>query len=527
MSAKVGNNDAPVQIDRDSLQAMDACTAHARDLLASAQAVLAIGHHHIAYHLATLALEEIGKRELIGVQALSARSVVPPEWPAKHTQDHVQKLFWCFFGAQILDSRMNASKIDEMRNLARTIHFNRLAGLYVDRGEDGVSIPADAIGPEEAQQIVEYAEASIDLAAGRKMRDDFKPEEIELQRWFLAVTEDPEKRRQIFSKASLDKLAELKDGRAWAEWLKSLFDQAEADGLAAAQAEIERSRTLPVSAASKDKWKIRVRLFTQSHSVRAKALRAWNDKINWIKLSAVSGKKDQLFVDFIFPDHVPVDGLWYFAWGVARQFVVALNIGSMGFWWWRMPEQIDKFYEKLEDIENGPMVLQRNPVLKVDWGENRVLTEDDLNLVMSCFVALPGMDRRDQHGAYNHYVGGVTFLSLNDIHWQCESSIYKNFHESLKAMMKDGGDWRTGESFEPVFLKFLNEFFPEFDERDQFASICRAIEADTSNEAKITLKEASFIKLFCDAYFIRKLRPHTLETLSVNADALAAESTEP
>jgi AbiV family abortive infection protein len=500
----------PVHIDSVSVRAMDACRDHARDLLASAQAVLAIGHHHIAYHLATLALEEIGKRELIGLQSISAGSVVPPEWPVKHTQDHMQKLFWCFFGAQILDSRMSPSKIDEMRNLARTIHFNRLAGLYVDRDEDGVSVPADAISPEEAQQIVKFAAASIDLAAGRKMRKDFKPEEIELQKWFLAVTEDGEKRRQIFSKASLDKLAELKDGLAWAEWLKSLFDQADADSLAAAQAEIERSRTLPGSAAAKDKWKLRIRLQTQSHSVRPKALKAWNDKSKWIKLSAVSGKKDEWFVEFIFPDHVPVDGLWYFAWGVARQFVVALNIGSMGFWWWRMPEQIDKFYEKLEDLESGPMVLRRNPVLKVDWGENRVLSEEDLSLVMSCFVALPGIDLRDQHGAYNHYIGGVTFLSLNDIHWQCESSIYKNFHECLKAMMKEGGDWRPDEPFEPVFLNFLDDFFPNFDERDWFQSICNAFESSKYDAAQITLKEASFIKLFCDAYFIRRVRPRAL-----------------
>jgi len=94
------------QIDEKTVAAMQACIDHARALLESARAVQATKHPNVAYHLATLALEEIGRRELIGVQSVSAKQSLPPAWPQKHTQDHVKKLFWCFFGGSFVYERV-------------------------------------------------------------------------------------------------------------------------------------------------------------------------------------------------------------------------------------------------------------------------------------------------------------------------------------------------------------------------------------------------------------------------------------
>jgi hypothetical protein len=97
-----------------------------------------------------------------------------------------------------------------------------------------------------------------------------------------------------------------------------------------------------------------------------------------------------------------------------------------------MPEQICRCYETIEDVEaHKELGLEGSPSLKIDWGENRVLTEEDLGRVALAFAALPGPNRRDQHGAYNFHIGGTTFLSLNDVHWQCEIQAFGNFFESL------------------------------------------------------------------------------------------------
>lgn len=308
----------------------------------------------------------------------------------------------------------------------------------------------------------------------------------------------------------MEKLAELKNAQAWGRWLKEQFDKAEAESKEAVAREIERSRNAPTDK-TRDKWKVRVRILCASHSIRPKALTAWNEKSNWIKLTAVSGKKNELLVDLLLGDDVPVDALWWFAWGVARHFVVALNIGTMGFWWWRMPEQISRFYESMHDVENNlEMKVERTPSLKIDWGENRVLTIEDLARSAAVFASLPGRDPDGKMTGLDAYVGGLTFLSLNDIHWQCEVQSFGNFFECLRLMMEQHGDWTPGNPFEPAFIKFLDELFPAFDEKDRYAALIRAFDATDLKNEKVTLKEVSFIKLFCDAYILRKLKPRSV-----------------
>lgn len=66
--------------DNELLQALSACVVHARDLVEAAKAVQSTGRSNIAYHLATLALEEMGKRELYGIQAAATAVGEPPKW---------------------------------------------------------------------------------------------------------------------------------------------------------------------------------------------------------------------------------------------------------------------------------------------------------------------------------------------------------------------------------------------------------------------------------------------------------------
>jgi AbiV family abortive infection protein len=495
------------KVDAVLVAAMDACVAHARDLLHSAQTVLAANHPNIAYHLAALSLEEIGRRALLGVQAISETATVPPAWPKKHEQDHVKKLFWCFFGGGFFSQEITQARVEEMTGLAQRIHDTRLMGLYVGSDEGRLSVPSEAITKEEADQLIGLAEARIGMAEVETMRDDVPKEEIDLQAWFLAATDDPEKRKQILSKGSVAKLAELKDARAWVRWLKDLFDKAEAEGRLEAEKELERSRNAGEEK-TKDKWQLRVRIICASHSIRPKVLSTFNKHSSWIKLSAVSGKKDQIFIDFILGDNVPVQALWFFGWGVARSFVVALNIGTMGFWWWRMPEQISRYYESIRDLENGQELrLERQPSLRIDWGENRVLADDDLVRAAMVFAALPRPKQAGEQSSLDYYIGGLTFLSLNDVHWQCEIQSFGNFFQSLRAMMAEQGDWQPGTQFEPAFLNFLDSLFPNMDERERYAELCRAFDNDQPAGVVITLKEVSFIKLFCDAYFLWKHRP--------------------
>jgi hypothetical protein len=414
---------------------------------------------------------------------------------------------------------LTGKALDELTGMATFIHSTRLAGLYVENDENGLSIPEEAITAEQCSNLIDLATTRLGMASSEELRENIPAEEIELQSWFLKMTEDPEKRRMIFSGASMAMLAELKDAKAWATWLKEQFDKADAESRAAVEEELRRSRDLPAEG-TKDKWRLKIRVNSASHSIRGKELAKWNKNIDWIKLTAA--KKNELIFELILKDNVPVEALWYFGWGLARHFVVALNIGTMGFWWWRMPEQISRYYESLLDLEKNIEVgVERSPALKVDWGQNRVLTAEDLDRVAACFTALPAPHERDQHEAFNFYIGGLTFLSLNDIHWQCENTVFGNFFECLKALMAENGDWKPGTSFRDAILRFLDDMFPKMAERDQYAELFGRYESKNLEGAVVTLKEATFMKLFCDAYFMRQLKHRTARLLHLREEVQA------
>jgi AbiV family abortive infection protein len=462
-------------ISPQKIAAMEACIAHARALLDSAKAVHASGHPNIAFHLAALSLEEVGRRALIGVQSLSEKATVPPAWPKRHEQDHVKKLFWAVFAQAFLGTPLTPKSLQEMNGFATHVHETRLLGLYVGTEDDGLTIPSEQIGAEQSQGLIDFAEARLDLASAETFRDEVPQEFLDLQAWLLAAFDDPEKRKGVLSRGSLDKLAELKNVREWVLWLKELFEKAEADGRAVAQKEIERSNQAP-DVKTKDKWQIRFRIVGASHSIRPKVLNAWNKGSSWIKLST-GGDKKELLIDLILGDNVPVQALWYFGWGVARQFVVSLNIGSMGFWWWHMPQHVDRWFESLRDLETGQeLSIARKPSLVIDWGANRVLTEQDLLRAISVFASLTPREPDGKQGSLDFYIGGLTFLALNDVHWQCEIQSFGNFFESLRHMMKKYGDWAEGQPFMPPFLKFIDALFPGFDEKDRYAAIIKAFE---------------------------------------------------
>ncbi|QSA96305.1 AbiV family abortive infection protein [Methylococcus sp. EFPC2] len=505
----------------DLITAHNACITHAKNLIASAQAVQAAEQPHIAYHLAVIALEELGRMELLGIQSMASnRSEEDANRHDKHIQSHVQKLFWCFLGPSFSSKKITNEELDSITHLAQELHSKRLQALYVDKASDALAVPSEVISIEECEKIIKLAEARLAIAEAEKPRSEaeISDDDNGTMRWFLAAADHPDKTRVIFSGASMAKLHELANARKWIRWLKSEFDKTEAKNLALAEAEIARSQNLPNSG-MKNKWRIRLRIYSASHSIRPKTLTEWNEKVRWIKLIPVSKSKNQLIVELILKDNIPVQGLWHSAWGVARHFVAALNIGTMGFWWWKMPEQVDSYYERIDDLENGYQIkLTRSPSLKVDWGDNRVLTSEDLAQVINCLVALPGPGDAQKLVPYNYYIGGTTFLSLNDVHWQCEDNIFGNFLECLRKLMEETGEWNPEAPFPEALSKFVDNLITNTDEdKERLINIAKAFDANEMNEVTVTLKDASFMKFFCDAYILMKICPRALERITKEA----------
>lgn len=178
-------NSTPERIlDPKAIAAMKVCLDHARALLECARAVQGIDHPNVAYHLAALALEEIGRRELIGVQMVISHRPDRSTWATNHTHDHVKKLFWCFFGTVFAHRRLTGGVLEEIRGAATLIHSTRLAGLYVENDDEGMSIPKEAITSEQCKELLALAAARLGMAETEELREDVPAEEIALKGWF-------------------------------------------------------------------------------------------------------------------------------------------------------------------------------------------------------------------------------------------------------------------------------------------------------------------------------------------------------
>jgi len=327
--------------------ALQACVDHASDLLEAARAVLAIDKHNVAYHLAALALEEIGRRELLAMQFVSSKGATPPAWPIKHQTNHYQKLFWAFLGVDFLATVTTPQNVEELRDIAKTIHEARLAGLYVDAEGDTIGVPREAIAPEEAENLVRLAEARLGMASTQTFRDTIPAEDLELISWFQSITENPDWRKFIFSKTSIEKLAASEDSRAWIAWVKERYDSATATIAESVEAEIKRGQS-KLGPRTRDKWSMTFRLLSATHVVSPRILAPWNKHVPNIQLSMPDPKKrNDVTVELRLGDDVPMQGIFWFGDANARQFVVALNIATCGVWWMKLPEHPGRYYDSL------------------------------------------------------------------------------------------------------------------------------------------------------------------------------------
>jgi hypothetical protein len=62
-------------------------------------------------------------------------------------------------------------------------------------------------------------------------------------------------------------------------------------------------------------------------------------------------------------------------------------------------------------------------------------------------------------------------------------------------------------------IQFIDNTWPGLDERSRYIEIFEGFEKKSIDTLRINLAEASFMKLFCDAYFLQKIRPSALRAL--------------
>ncbi len=387
----------------EALKAIEVCRSHSKDAFEGAKLLRESGRPNLAYHLATIALEELGKAQLIGMHSF-AKDDDADSWHSKQIDDHVKKLFWAIWGQFFVAKRPDPKEIEQVRGTATIIHENRLKGLYVDPAAPVA--PADAVTDDLLDPLMGLVEAK--LAINPSLEGvEYTQESVDLLNWFSNVTNDPERRKFIFSKQSFDKMEKI-GPKDWLTWIKIEIDKMDYAAMASLQKEMSRE-FMPGEEGLEYKWELKIRIFSQSHSIRPKPLKRWNDRIVWIKLYPVNGKKNHLDVIIKIPKFITIKGVYYVGYGFSNVLLASLNIASGGLFWWREPQDLKTYFESLVDTEDQMQgMIGRTPELKLGWPQ-ATLDDATLDRAVSLFSAMPHTpENQEESEALSHYMTGVS-----------------------------------------------------------------------------------------------------------------------
>lgn len=498
--------------DESLNNAIQACIANADELLKGAKSLAAEGLPRLAYHLGLLALEEVGKSSILAMRHVAQQA--GREFPSsigKGLDDHVRKLFWAIWGPSMGLELITKEQIDSNIGLAQRLHDRRVAGLYVDAGEQSLSIPMNLISAEETESLLRFVEACIEI--GRSKRGGGPADDADTtarREWFFEVTEDPERRRLVMGSKSMETLKELGSVPGWVAWLKRTFEESEAEARATLDRELQRKPN--GVATTTPKWRTTIRLYTSSHSVRQKPLNKVNEGLLWTKFRAVSGKSDQLLIDLDATGDLTVDRLYKSGLAMSRRLVMALNVATLGFFWFHElldgdPKQSGRFYERMTDLENKIEVrAHRSPSLRLEFGpQRRVLEASDLNRWALCFGHFLRYEQPTELNICERYLDGLGMIATSDAHMAFEIQAVVAFYLALKDAMKHYGSWAVDEPFGVAMKRFAAAGLGTVDDDhfDRLVEVGDSVNTGRGVPHAMTMNDVGVMKALCDVFLIR------------------------
>jgi AbiV family abortive infection protein len=494
---------------------LEDCLKNAERLVESAKAVRSVpGCNHIAFSLAVLALEEIGKSILLFQESLEIQSAShdgqqkrrPIEW----IEDHERKLFWAIWSPEI-GANFDWRTIPQHMDAARFLHLQRLQVLYFDPSQSDAQAEMTS---EYVSSFITRAEARLQMEKFKRYKELSEQEKADLQ-WFSIASADPQLKPVVFSKVSMEKQAELIDERSgWIKWLRKTIEDSQRAAHEAAQREFARQPP-GEHEEFEDKWSFRIKLKSASHSIRQNQLQEWNKNSEKLKLFK-GGKSDDLTVDFTMPKAVAFRSLWSAGMHFSVRFVVALNVGSLGYFWWYLPTFTSRFHDQITDLDtNFGVEIDRMPQLKLGW-PNATLSDQILTQAVAPVYAFVSGATQEQFAVYHKYFGTLALMAKNDIFFQFEHNIVHDFSECFETAMRVYGDWDgRPERFESAVLAL----FPDKEGKDDFLDyvmsgqqITQGVKAHNLQRA-VTLEDAAKAKIVFDTYIQFKTRSHFISEI--------------
>jgi AbiV family abortive infection protein len=497
----------------------EACITNADALLCAAKELSKPDQRHVSFHLALIALEEVGKASMllnelvasIDVGDHDANEASGDEILIKRLDDHEYKLCWALWTPSISAGNLSVAEFHQLRALAKELHERRIGSLYVHPSE-----PQITITDTDLKNLISVTETRLEMEKGRKLSelDATRQEKLD---WFVNATGDEQLKRIVFGAESLSKLKEFGgNSLLWVDWLRQLIDQLNAKNQALLQKELERSQGSSRKM-SAPKWRLKLKFHTSTHVIRQKNLTTWNAGSEWLQLYKTSSSRE-LVVFMTLKDNIPIQTVWQAGLSISNMFLMALSMGSLGYFWWYVPSFVAKYYDECFDIENRvPFVAERNPTLRLPV-QPRPLTAQDLmraGAILGFIMRAPVQHQL----AFSRYYQALALLARNDIFAQFELNIALEFLEALKLGLKAFSDWDGQPGTFDDATEILLDNWSKPDEREHLKEVMRfftQVVAEQKVERPITLDDTLKLKCLCDVYFTRRINEEVADWMTKN-----------
>jgi AbiV family abortive infection protein len=439
----------------EAVKIRTACHAHASDLIEAAVKLLEHpAKPNLAYHLALLALEEIGKAGLIvGQAAIGSRR--DSSRFEKSLSSHSRKLQWAIWSPL---TKIDPKQFSQARELAQRMHARRLAGLYVEPLAE-FSLPQDAVSLEEAQSIIDLARSRLSIEPLVEVPEDHQAPEV--LNWFLETMESPEGLRQLLSSSFVARFEQLGgDAVSWMTWAKSEIERNTAEAEAILRAEL--ARQVGSGNEEQPKWRTRTRVYTASHSIRPKVLKYWNDRVGMVKLIS-TGKNDEFLLELKIGDAVLLPDLYGYVLGKAKTILAFLSIGSTGLFWFDRPAFKSAILEEVRDLTRPNFKMEIGP--KFGYGDSKrleVLTEQHLQFALECMSVFLPLEEEIAEPIFRPYFEGLSLIAMSGLHVSVDQTARSAFFASLRAVLQycdawDGKEATLDVSLDQAFAPIIGE----------------------------------------------------------------------
>lgn len=437
------------------------CIVQASNFIKAAERLVSINDFtHIVYHLSLLALEEVGKGNMVVARAIVGNKR-ESTWIDKSLESHTRKLQWALWSRL---HKIDPQEFEDARHFAEHWHALRLTSLYVNANADETDVPdKELITVERATTVLEFAKARLALENSSAIPTG---EPDDLLEWFLETLTDEERSRIIFSKDFIDKHKALHgDTREWVKWARDEFDRLDREANELLQSEL--ARAISTTETSKPKWRVTATVYTPSHSLRAKVLAVWNERMDMAKLNW-TGKKDSFQLQLTFNDSAPLQELYGRAVSLSKLIVACLNMGSIGYFWFQRPGFEHRFFKDIRDLEHPNMSLEiGKPESFWDDGRAVALTEQHITHATECMMAFIQLSETEAEPIFAPYFHGLALIAKSDTFYSLDDVARREFAASLGGALHKYAGWDGAiETFKATFHNAFSAFMPEQEHRD-------------------------------------------------------------